>query len=567
MALEKVLALDATGIIEKTIDTGGGGGGGGAPLTDPQFTAYVGIGTPANADYALNIIKDLTYQGTFGSGFDSSEAGIMLRTNVPAQTPGAGSPFTSGITNYKVVQLQAGANYSFNAGISNVMTSTVDGLRNDYRDYLTGVYNRVIAAGTDAVNTAVGGLTGIQNNVLTTGANQVISSMTAMIAAAALSSSNSATTLTGITAGAQCPAGATAGTITGINIGLIAAGTYTNCWSLYSNNNAGTMYHAGKVALGGAARVPTTQLDVEGYITATSPPGGDNTTKVATTQYVQSELAAAGIISDGVNESNFCDLAMDGTTIINMFKEYVYRPTIGVAKLLTVGQQSAATGLLQHGASGSSANTSGTGASNIFVVGEISQSTGTTATGYSRMEHKLEAGTTVPAHSFYALPVPNNSVNSKMAASCSHYISALSDATNTFTSIVTLLGTGPATNAAIAVTDSGFMLSYMHSVNAGNYVINYRGADGTLKTVNTTVAPGVGLANAKRIVAKAHRTAANTATVTINIGGTVYTITDSAFNAASIYCNTFIGGRIVKTAGTTARTQGIRHASVARNFT
>lgn len=33
MALEKVLALDAAGVIEKTIDTGGGGGGGG-PATE-----------------------------------------------------------------------------------------------------------------------------------------------------------------------------------------------------------------------------------------------------------------------------------------------------------------------------------------------------------------------------------------------------------------------------------------------------------------------------------------------------------------------------------------------------
>ena len=332
MALVKVLALDATGVIETEIDTGSGGsggaaalddltdviitsavtddvlkwngtnwvngtaaGGGGAPLTNPQFTAYVGIGTPANADYALNMIKDLTYQGTFGVGFDSSEAGIMLRTNVPAQTPGTGNPFTSGITNYKTIQLQTGANNSFNTGISNVLTSTAAGLRDTAKDYLTGIYNRVIAAGTDAVNTAIGALTGIQNNVVTTGANQVIDSMTGMISAATLTSGNSATTMVGLSTGAQCPTGATATTLTGINVSLVLSGTYTNAWSINSPTAGATMYHAGKISVGGSSRVPTELMDVAGYITANTPPVADNSKKLATTAFVVDALASGGL--------------------------------------------------------------------------------------------------------------------------------------------------------------------------------------------------------------------------------------------------------------------------------
>lgn len=261
-----------------------------------------------------------------------------------------------------------------------------------------------------------------------------------------------------------------------------------------------------------------------------------------------------------------CDLAMDGTTLINSFKPIFYEPAIGVAQLFTSGFDYLVAGATQYGNSSITRSQTGTGAASSLGIGEYSQNTGTTATGYTNINGLLTGDVTPPAYSFYDLPVPNAGIGSKLAASLTHYISAVSDATNTFSSTVTLLGPGPTTNAAPAITHVGFMLSYTHSVNSGNYVINYRGEDGALKTVNTTVAPGVGLANAKRIVAKAHRTAANTATVTINIGGTVYTITDSAFNAAAIYVVAGIGARIVKTAGTTARTQGIRHASAARNF-
>lgn len=271
--------------------------------------------------------------------------------------------------------------------------------------------------------------------------------------------------------------------------------------------------------------------------------------------------------ASGANPDTICDLAMDGTTLINSFKPLFFEPTVGVAQLFTTGHAFLAAGAAQYGSMGITKSQSGTGAASNLSLGEYNQSTGTTATGYTTIDGFLAGNVTPAAYSFYELPVPNTGIGSKLAASLIHYISAVSDATNTFDATVTLLGSGPATNAAIAVTNQGFMLSYTHSVNSGNYVINYRGNDGTLKTIDTTVAPGVGLVNAKRIIAKAHRPAANTATVTIDIAGTVYTITDSAFNLAATYHVAAIGARIKKTVGTTARTQGIRHASAARNFT
>lgn len=271
---------------------------------------------------------------------------------------------------------------------------------------------------------------------------------------------------------------------------------------------------------------------------------------------------------DGVTSVNICDLAMDGTTLINSIVPWYYKSEAGLAKLITHYKSDATSlGYIATGTGNAMAvANSGSGSSCTTSLAELVVSPGTTATGYATVSGGVEFAAADAAANFYNKAQGISGVGSRIAASASMHISAVSDATNTYTAVLTLLGKGPLTNAAILATSSGFMLSYTHSVNSGNYVINYRGSDGTLKTINTSVAPGVGVANSKRIVAKAYRSAAGTATVTINIAGTEYTIIDSSFNTDSTYTMATIGVRVLKSVGTTARTVGIRHAAVARNF-
>jgi hypothetical protein len=270
---------------------------------------------------------------------------------------------------------------------------------------------------------------------------------------------------------------------------------------------------------------------------------------------------------DGVTAANICDLAMDGATLINVMREWYYKPSSGVAKLIAHGKTGAST--LAYISKGTldalSASTSGTGSSVVTTIGAFLVSTGTTATGYAYAYGGVIFGP-VNAGSPYNIVLPTAGIGSKLAASVNIDVDALSDATNTYEARITLLGEGPLAAAAMVATTPGFSVSYTHSVNSGNFVIQYRGADGTLKTVNTAVAPGVGLANSKRIIIKAHRSAAGVATVTISIAGTVYTITDSAFNTDSSYFTAVIGSRMLKSVGTTARVLNVRSPAVARNL-
>ena len=281
------------------------------------------------------------------------------------------------------------------------------------------------------------------------------------------------------------------------------------------------------------------------------------------------DTGGSGGGDDGVTAENICDLAMDGTTVINTMREWYYKPGIGVAKLIAHGKAGASTAayISKGTADALTAGTSGAGALVATALGTFTAISGTTATGYATAYGGVEFSSPSAIANPYNLAINLSSIGSKLAATAAIDVDALSDATNSYEARLTLLGYGPLTNTAMAATTPGFSISYTHSVNSGNFVIQYRGADGTLKTVNTTVAPGVGIANTKRITLKAHRTATATATVTISIGGTVYTITDSSFNDNSVYQATVIGARMRKLAGTTSRSLNVRSPAVARNFT
>lgn len=281
------------------------------------------------------------------------------------------------------------------------------------------------------------------------------------------------------------------------------------------------------------------------------------------------DTGGSGGGDDGVTADNICDLAMDGTTVINTMREWYYKPNIGIAKLIAHGKTGASTAayISKGTADALAAGPSGAGALVINALGTFIVSSGTTAAGYATAYGGVEVSSPTAISSPYNLTVNLSSIGSKLAATAAIDVDALSDATNSYEARLTLLGAGPHTNSAMVATTTGFSISYSHSVNSGNFVIQYRGADGTVKTVNTTVAPGVGLLNSKRITLKAHRTAANAATVTISVGGTVYTITDSAFNDNAAYHSTLVGARILKSAGTTSRSLSVRSPAIARNFT
>jgi len=565
VALNEVLKWNGTNWVNSVAP----GGGGGAPLTDPQFTAHVGIGTPASPKYNLTTAKDLNYAGSnLSTGFTASEAGIKLALNIPTQTP-ATSEFVTAIVTDQTVQRQSGTNASTVVGnICNIST-TVNGLRDvANKDYLYGSYTTVKLLGTDTTYKYVGGCIGLFASVSTSGGTgQTISNMTCLQGFAVVTSGNTCGPVNGALVGAQVQTGATStGSVIGLNISMVLTGTYPAAYSIYSSNALAHFYHAGKIAVGGAARVPTEQMDVTGHITHTTPTGGDNSNKSATTAYVQTELAAAGLISDGITAATITDMAMDTLNVINTLAPYFYRKNIGAAQLFTSAVPYGGSSL-QYGDGSASSSNVGTDALASLRQESWSLVSGTTSTGYALGNRQLATAAAAVAYNPYNMINSGNAVvGRKLSASAVVYVDALSDGTDTYSATVTLLGTGPLSNNAPAATDTGFVLSYTHTINSGNWVITYRGADNSLKTLNTAVAPIVGLATAMRIIAKANRTAANTATVTIDIGGTVYTITDSAFNVGDTYHSATVAGRIVKTAGTTSRQLNLRHCSGAMNI-
>lgn len=268
-----------------------------------------------------------------------------------------------------------------------------------------------------------------------------------------------------------------------------------------------------------------------------------------------------------VTPDNICDLAMDGQELINTMNPHFYKKNVGAARLVDQPRLPANNYPLSIGVTDHDNTISGTGATIIGGLAGPQLNTGTTAAGYANANRYFDTTVATPNYDFYNKQVLNAAVGCRLAVRCGMHLSVASDATNTYAARITLLGYGPSNNAAPTATTTGIVLSYTHSVNSGNFVITYRGADGTLKTINTAVAPGFGGVNVtKQFIAKAHRSAAGVATITIDIAGTVYTITDSAFNTNMAYTKGTISFQLAKSVGTTSITMGIRATAIACNF-
>lgn len=265
--------------------------------------------------------------------------------------------------------------------------------------------------------------------------------------------------------------------------------------------------------------------------------------------------------------ANFCDLAMDGQTLVNYLAPYKYIPNVGVAQIFGVGVAPLVSSASpQMGTDGVFNNTSGSGAILLESSTCLMAATGTTATGYARTSRLIGFTAADFGYNFYAPIHSSIATGLKLAARVHHYLSAVSDATDNYTARVTLIGEGPTTNSAPAATNTGITLSYNHAVNSGNYVITYRNSSGVLATINTSVAPGIALGNGKDIIVKAEKTGPATSSISVDVGGTVYTITDSALNAGSSWFKTAVGIQIVKTAGTVSCDSQVRDVCVARNL-
>lgn len=320
---------------------------------------------------------------------------------------------------------------------------------------------------------------------------------------------------------------------------------------------------AGGIRLPGLANITTAIGDMAEFISS-----GGVWICYSYTKLNGQAVVGGGGGDDGVNFSNICDLAMDGVTLISDLRPYYYKPDVGFAMLHLHGIPIGGNPLL-YGTSGAPGEfvSSGTGAFVGSSNGKLTLAAGSTATGLARAYAQINLRTTYDARDFYSTVKNKSRVSRRMAASAVVYFNNPSDATITYSAVVTFLGPGPAGGvSAITNLTPGISLEYTHTANSGNWVIKYRGADTTLKTINTTKTPGFAISTAQRIVVKAHRTAANTATITVNIAGTVYTITDAAFNVDDTYYSLGFSGRIIKTVGTFGVTLTLQHASSASNL-
>lgn len=232
-----------------------------------------------------------------------------------------------------------------------------------------------------------------------------------------------------------------------------------------------------------------------------------------------------------------------------------YGPSVGGAlRLFYINNASAA-----YMPTGGSLLVTGTGASNSLSNFTITHSTGTTATGNTRMN--------------YFMPVPLNasagrfsltSTTKRLMLTCEAMFGALSTSGSTYKAYVSLGGTA----ADETFGNIGICLTYTHSENGGNWVIRYPNVDGiTVSTINTSTAAQTtgGTAALAFIQIKAIRTSATESTITVRIGVETFTITDSIFNtddagqAIRLRCAT----RIQKSVGTTASTMAVRDPIIA----
>lgn len=282
------------------------------------------------------------------------------------------------------------------------------------------------------------------------------------------------------------------------------------------------------------------------------------------------DTGGGGAADDGVTLANICDLAMDGNSIISSLAPVYFKPGIGGARAMGFGGPGLSGltngGDVVLGGGDTSTVVAGAGAS----VGQGNNSTvvfsGTTATGAARAV-RSHGPRVLPGyeHEIYQNPWDMTRVGVRIAARLRAYVSALSNATNTYTARWTLLGAGPSSASAPTAANVGITFSYNHGVNAGNLVMTYRDSAGGLVTVNTSVPVGL-FASPVILIAKAFRSAAGVATVVVNVGASTYTLTDTSFNNSASFLAPCIAVSIAKTAGTTSINAAVRDAAVAFNL-
>ena len=284
---------------------------------------------------------------------------------------------------------------------------------------------------------------------------------------------------------------------------------------------------------------------------------------------IEKEIDTGGAVVSPITKANF--LAKFQTwDVVHALSPAYFDPAVGVGycQNMAYGVGASITYRLSNFESGGAiTGTGGTGSAYALT----SVATGTTTTGYASRNSQIpiyNVGVLGRQHKYlYNTEVPPASnPNRKLIATATAYVSAVSDATDTYTASVTLAGSGPSSNIPIAATHTGVHLTYAHTENSGNWVIKYRNTSGVLTSINTSIP--VGLVSTPTYMVLTHDRATGAMNVQLSVGlgaPTTYNIPD--YDDSATYAlypgNRF---RIAKSLGTVSRTLNVVDMAVGFTF-
>lgn len=276
------------------------------------------------------------------------------------------------------------------------------------------------------------------------------------------------------------------------------------------------------------------------------------------------EVVAAA--DDGVTKANFIAKFRSYDIVHRLVPRYL-KAGVGLGIFDTAGA-TVGTSLISQGTPFTAVgSTSAAGA----TYGPNSVSAGTTTTGGARRQWQLPmyneaAGNRYNKYAYAEQINLSTNPNRKMLFTATHYVSALSNATDAYTALISLGGPGPSGTLPILATHYGIHLTYTHSANSGNYVMQYRNTGGTLTTVNTSVPASTSAAPVYIVVTQDRETGSLTVELSVGLAApTVYTITDYA--DGNVYpLAGYIATSILKSAGTTNRTSILSDIAIGMTF-
>lgn len=277
------------------------------------------------------------------------------------------------------------------------------------------------------------------------------------------------------------------------------------------------------------------------------------TEKVLTlgTEGIEEKEISTGGGGDDVTVANLCDKAVNLRTLVNNFFPVFYKPGVGAAQLFSYGATNG-NAPVQYGGTPHLRVNLGSASGGFYGPDKITLLTGSTATGYTQLSLNFRYANFAVSGRPYDVYRSGTPPETHMAADVGVYFSALSNSTNRYEAILSLVGIGPSGNSAIIADNAGVMVTYSDTVNSGNFQIKYRNTSGTLSTVNTSIPPSITDSSPTRLKVQVDYVAAGSKTVTVSINATNYTLADASATTELNYVHPAIGVRIMKSVGTTS---------------